>query len=562
MPSRSPLKRIFAPLFIALLILAALFAGVTWLPLRSARNEWRTGHFADAIDDGQRWSRMRMWPNQYHQLLAIAYMSSRQQSAAQPHLDALRGKTLMFSVVPKDEVARRLFALGEYESFLRYDEAVHEKSEAADTALYRAAVYAMDPRSLPRAMQVLATIDRRSVDPRKLASLQASIEQRKSGQVPWVLDRDGKTIASLIWSAAATPPLPKVAPSSDFAPLIAADAGPLTIGAHLDRLGSLDDVETTLDSAVQHAAKSALAKYRGALVAIDPRTNELLAIVSNDPRGPAKNLALESQYEPGSIIKVLTGMNALNSGVNVNAMFPYVCKGELMIDGRHFGDWIPSGHGTLPDLEEALAESCNVFFADLGLHMGTDRVRKFMNSAGFDQQVDLGLFKVPLGRFNGEVFNKFETAYMSIGLEHESVTALHVAMLASMMANRGVLTTPRLLRARRSILGEVTQGPPPQAQSRIASTEAARRMVGAMVAVVNRPKGTGRRADLEGVPLALKTGTAGKRENGYQAVIIAFSPVDSPKIAFGIIAEDAGPAEFAGARIAHDFMAQIRDRLK
>ncbi|HEX7419264.1 MAG TPA: penicillin-binding transpeptidase domain-containing protein, partial [Thermoanaerobaculia bacterium] len=180
----------------------------------------------------------------------------------------------------------------------------------------------------------------------------------------------------------------------------------------------------------------------------------------------------------------------------------------------------------------------------------------------FDQQTDLGIFKVPLGRFNGDAFNRFETAFMSIGLEHESVTALHVAMLASMMANRGVLTTPRLLRARRSILGEVTQGPAQQAQARIASTEAAKKMVQAMVAVVTRPKGTGRRADIDGVPLALKTGTAGERKNGYQAVIMAFAPVDSPKIAFGIIAEDAGPAEFAGAKIAHDFMEQIRDRLK
>src|SRR6476469_4946719 len=441
MPKRSPLKRIFAPLIIAFLVLAALFAGVTWMPLRSARNEWRTGHFADAIDDGQRWSQMRMWPNQYHQLLAVAYMSSRQQSAAQPHLDALRGKTLAFSLMPKDEVASNLFAQGQYQSFLRYDEAVHEKSEAADTALYRAAVYAMDPQSLDHAAQILATINKGSVDPQKLAALQSAVDQRKSGKVPWVLDRDGKPIATLIWSAAVKPPLSNLETSADFAPLIDKAAGQLTLGAHLDRLGSLDDVETTLDSVVQHAAKVALQKYRGAFVAIDPRTNEVLAIVSNDPKGNAKNFALESQYEPGSIVKVLTGMNALNSGVNVNAMFPYMCKGELMIDGRHFGDWIPSGHGNLPDLEEALAESCNVFFADLGLHMGTDRVRKFMNTAGFDQQTDLGLFKVPLGRFNGEVFNKFETAFMSIGLEHESVTALHVAMLASMMANRGVLTT-------------------------------------------------------------------------------------------------------------------------
>ena len=578
MPNRSLLTRLFAPLIIALVVLTGLFAGVTWMPLRTARDEWRRGRFPDAIADAERWSHMRMWPNQYHQMLAIAYMSGRQDSVAQLHLNALRGKTLMLSLVPKDEVARRLFAQGQYKGFLRYDDSVHEESEPADTALYRAAVLAMDRDSLPRAYRVLQSINKAAVDPKKLAALQVSLDQRRSGKVPWVFDRDGKTIGVLrwndgsVWSPASAGDVGAEArthteatltsANPDFDALIDRDAGQLTLGAHLDRLGTAEDVETTLDSEIQHAAKKALETYRGAFVVIDPRTNELLAIVSNDPRGAPKNFALESQYEPGSVVKVLTGLNAIDSGVNVDSMFPYQCNGALMIDGRRFGDWLPQGHGLLPDLDEALAESCNVYFADLGLRMGADRIRKFMNTAGFDQQIDLGLFKVPLGRFNGDAFNRFETAYMSIGLEHESVTALHVAMVASMMANRGVLTAPRLLRGRRSILGEVTQGATQQPQARIASREAAQRMVQAMVAVANRPKGTGRRADIDGVTLALKTGTAGQRANGYQAVIMAFAPVDSPKIAFGIIAEDAGPAEFAGAKIAHDFMLQIRDRLK
>lgn len=558
MQKRSPLTRIFAPLVIALVVLFLLFAVVTWMPLRSARDEWRSGRFADAIDDAQRWSRMRMWPNQYHQMLAIASMSSRQTPLAQSYLDALRGRTLLFSVVGKDEVARRLFAQGEYDAFLRYDEAVTDRHEPADTALYRAAVYAMDPQRLAKAQQVLRSIDKSAVDAKKLAALTASIEQRRTGSVPWVLDRDGSPIASVAFHSP-----PEVATTNrDFDDLVDANAGQLTLGALKTRLGFGEDIETTLDSTMQHAAKIALQNYRGAFVVIDPRTNELLAIVSNVPKGPSKDYALESQYEPGSIVKVLTGLNALSSGLDVNAMFPYHCSGELMIDGRHFGDWMPQGHGTLPDLNEALAESCNVFFADVGLRLGTQQLKKFMSAAGFDQQTDLGLFKVPLGRFNGEAFNKFETAYMAIGLEHESVTALHVAMLASMMANHGVLTTPRLLRGRRSILGEMTRGAAPQAHVQIASRAAADRMVQAMTAVVTRPRGTGRRAGIEGVSLALKTGTAGKRENGYQAVIMAFAPVEAPKVAFAIIAEDAGPAEFAGAKIARDFLEQIRDRLK
>ncbi|HSP15057.1 MAG TPA: penicillin-binding transpeptidase domain-containing protein [Thermoanaerobaculia bacterium] len=534
------MRRTFAPLVAALVVLVILFAIVTWLPLRSARTQWRGGHIADAIATAEGWSRTRMWPRQYEQVLAAAYLTSGHSDAAKPYLDALRGHELWFSVMAKTDVANRLFARGDYAGFLLYDAAIHERKEPADATLYRAAALAETDR-IPAANAVLRSIDRRAVDSRKLSALQNALAQES----PHVLDRDGTTIGA----------------NPDYQSFIDAHAGKLTIGAYAARIGHHETIETTLDSAVQHAAKEALKGYRGSIVAIDPRTNELLAIASSDPNGHQSNLALEAQYEPGSIIKVLTGLNAMSSGVDVQSMFPYHCSGDLLIDGRHFGDWLPFGHGDLPDLDEALAESCNVYFADLGLKLGADRLRRFMISAGFDGQTDIGLFQVPLGQLKGEMFNQFETASLAIGLEHESVTALHVAMLASMMANRGVLTTPRLVRARRSLLGEVVTGPGPQAQARIAPREAAERMVQAMIAVVERPKGTGRRADVDALSLALKTGTAGKREDGYQAVIMAFAPADAPRIAFGIIAENAGPAEYAGAKIAHDFVSAIQGRI-
>src|SRR5207237_1362507 len=119
-----------------------------------------------------------------------------------------------------------------------------------------------------------------------------------------------------------------------------------------------------------------------------------------------------------------------------------------------------SGHGRLNSIDDALAVSCNVFFADLGLRLGRDRLRQFMTAAGFDGQVDLVYARVPLGRTVGQIFNNFETALYAIGLEHERVNALHVAMLASMMANRGLLTTPLLVRRRRSLRGSVAASSP------------------------------------------------------------------------------------------------------
>lgn len=499
------MKRVFLIVFLIVFVTSSL--SITWLALDQSREAWLAHRDAEAIARAELWSRLHLWPAQYHQLLAAAYLEAGNHDAAKPHLDAIGSP--WFSAISKDDVARRL----KLDDFIVYDAASHER----DTPV--------------------------------VVRYRQAIEQRKqAGSYPLVFDRNRQAIAMYQIANKDV-----VAINRDFEPLM------LTFAANLPRIGTDDMIVTTLDPNIQKAALQALGGFRGALVAIDPRTNELLAVASNRGRGELANIAFDQQYEPGSIVKVLTGLNALESGVDVNSMFPYDCKGDLLIDGRHFGDWIGSGHGVLPALDDALAESCNIAFADIGLRVGANRLHRFMSSAGFDQQANLELFSVPLGKNVGQTFDRYETALYSIGLTHESINALHVAMIGSMMANRGVMTTPRLLRERRSIIGEVKSRPAAQTRTKLASPEHAEAMVRAMVAVAVSPKGTGRRAPVEGLPMAMKTGTAGERANGgLEAVIVAFAPVDHPRIAFGVIAEDAGPAEFAGAKIAHDFLAAWR----
>jgi len=551
-PRRRGVRRFVLPLAITLAVLVALLFVVAWLPLRQGRDAWMRGRNAEAIAIGEKWSRLGLWPSQYHQLLAAAYLSAGRDAAASPHLGGIGA--VQFSVIPKDELARRLFARERYAAFLSYDAASRETSESADVPLYRAAALLATNR-LADAQKAFASIDKAHVNAARYAALQRTIAAHVIGAVPYVFDRNGGTIAVLRGHDAA-------AVDDDFAPLVSRDAGELTICAKLPQLGEDATIETTLDPFVQKAALKALGGFRGSIVAIDPRTNEILAIASSRGSGPLANLALEHQYEPGSVVKILTGLNAESGGVDLAALFPYTCKGFLEIDGRHFGDWLPAGHGVLHSIDDALAVSCNVFFADVGIRLGSDSLKRFMTAAGFDTQANLGVFQVPLGRTIGPVFNHFETAFFAIGLEHESMNALHVAMLASMMANRGVLTTPRLLVQRRSILGDVVSAGPQQTSVRLAPQAAAEAIVHSMQAVVSDPKGTGRRALVPGISLAMKTGTAGERKSGLEAVILAFAPVESPKIAFGVIAEDAGPAEFAGAKIAHDFLEAMQDRLK
>ena len=351
--------------------------------------------------------------------------------------------------------------------------------------------------------------------------------ERRSGVYPFVYDRDGHPLSL----------------NEDFRPVAALFAS--------KRAGLHERITTTLDPRIQRAALASLGDLHASLVAIDPRTNEILAIATTAPD------PLQHQYEPGSVIKLLTLLAALTNHVDVQSLFPFDCKGWLDIDGRHFGDWHPGGHGLLPNVDEALAESCNVAFADIGLKVGRDRLRAFHQRVGFDGAAQLGVFAVPLGKTVGDIFNNFETGFYSIGLAHESVTPLHLAMIASMLANRGAWATPRLIRDRRSFLGDA-RGVPQSKSEQIASREDVERVVAAMQAVVASPKGTGRRAQVDGVSLALKTGTAGSREHGYDALIVGFAPADNPKVAFALVAENAGAAEFAAAKVAHDFIDGLR----
>lgn len=545
-------RRILGCLSVALLLLVALLFGVAFLPLRQARDEWRTSRTADAIVTANRWIRLRIWSRQYNQLLAASYLSTGNRNAAQPHLDALRGKKQWFSIVPKAEVANRLFARGAYDDFLAYDAAVDDRG-GDDVLLYRAAAQLATGR-VPDAEATLRDVKRDAVDKDKIAAVDRALADRRTGSYPLVVDRNGQTIANFVLANQDV-----VAINTDFAPLIEKEAGGLTIESGAARFGVSSRIETTLDAALQKAALGALGGFRASLVAIDPKTNELLVIASNPGRGPIANLALESQYEPGSVMKVMSGLAAHEHGVALT--FPYRCTGALNIDGRSFGDWMEGGHGELATFDDALARSCNTVFADYGVRLGRDKLQDLFTKAGFEGQVDLGLFHAPLGRKVGNIFNNFETAFYAIGLEHQTATTLHLAMLATMMANRGVFTHPRLYTVRRSVLGEVIDEAPKHKGAQIVKREAAEQLVRAMAAVVTNPQGTGRRAQVEGVTLAMKTGTAGKEERGYHAVVIGFAPVENPKIAFALVAEESGSAEFAAAKIVHDFLTAIRGRL-
>src|SRR5581483_1522170 len=176
--------------------------------------------------------------------------------------------------IDKADVARRLFASDRYADFLAYDAASQERGDSDEVPLYRAAALAAT-NQIDAATRAMQSIQPSNVDRSKYAALQSAIDQRKNGAVPYVFDRTNRPIANYRPQTNDV-----VSTDPDFAPLIDRDAGQFTIATHLGDIGANDTIDTTLDPFVQQAALKALGKNRGSLVAIDPQTNEILAIAN------------------------------------------------------------------------------------------------------------------------------------------------------------------------------------------------------------------------------------------------------------------------------------------
>ncbi|MEO8215800.1 MAG: penicillin-binding transpeptidase domain-containing protein [Acidobacteriota bacterium] len=543
---------------VSLILAVPLIAGILFfaagLPLVNARSAWLSGDVSGA-SQALRWGRFGIRAADYNRARAAIALSDGNPEAANSALARLSGESAPWlPVFTKDVVGRKLLAAGKYEEFLRFDRAARDWQKTSEGWLIRSAAEA-GMGNISGAQAAFGNVQAGDVERSRYEMLRTALAERADGVFPLLLDRNGTPIAE--WNSKTND---LRATSSDFEAFVDRSGGPRTVESNLTAPLRQFTLELTLDPFVQRAALSALGTNRGSLVAIDTDTNEILAIANNGGDGAATDLALDGDYEPGSVIKVLTALNGVERGVGLSGFFPRECDGSLDLDGRIFHDW--QRHGQIGDLNRALAVSCNVVFGELGLQIGKERLLSFMAAAGFGQTVDFGLLRAPLGRIVRPVEGPYDTASLAIGLEKERINALHVAILASMVANRGVMTIPRLVRSRRTILGDELPLPPGTPPRRIASDAAAAAVTEAMRAVVEASDGTGKRAAVSGFPIAMKTGTAGEGAHGFNSVILAFAAADRPRIAIGMISEHTGPAEFVGAKIAHDFFQSVGARFR
>jgi peptidoglycan glycosyltransferase len=337
-------------------------------------------------------------------------------------------------------------------------------------------------------------------------------------------------------------------------------------------------VETTLVPAVQEAAAAALGRQRGAVVALDPGTGEVLAMVSSpdfdpntlashdrkeataarealleDPARPLENRAVAGRlYPPGSVFKLVTAAAALESGrFDEKSVLP----GPAQLDLPQTNVSLPNSGGRAcgandqVSLTDALRISCNTAFGALGLQLGDDTIRKQAQSFGFGQEL-----RVPLRVTPSTVpqdMNEPQTAQAAIGQFDVRVTPLQMAMVSAGIANGGVVMRPTLVRAVRSQDLETIEEARPTELSQAVSADTAAALTRMMTTVVD--DGTGRAARISGVAVAGKTGTAQHAEGrAPHAWFTAFAPVQDPRVAVAVVVEDGGDAgdQASGGRTA------------
>jgi len=338
-----------------------------------------------------------------------------------------------------------------------------------------------------------------------------------------------------------------------------------------------NDVVLTIDSGVQKAAERALAGHRGAVVAIDPTTGAVLALasspgfspgdidadwkkLSSDPDAPLVDRAISSVYPPGSTFKVVTLTKVLASGIaGPDTVLP--APGVLSIGGGKVTNFEGAGYGSAT-LRKATQSSINTVYAHLGDRLGpvalVDQARAF----GFDAPVPFELAVTPSVMAAPESMTKWETAWAAVGQPVGShavngpvATAMQMALVASGVANDGVVMRPHLVDHTEDAAGATIAATQPLALTTATDPETAAAVRALMVSVVEG--GSGWRAGISGVKIAGKTGTAeiGKGLDSH-AWFIAFGPASgssTPRIAVAIVLENAG----VGGRIAAPAARQV-----
>ncbi len=365
-----------------------------------------------------------------------------------------------------------------------------------------------------------------------------------------------------------------------------------------------EDLHLSIDIGLQKLAYDTLGENNGAIVAIDPRNGSILLMVSKpgfDPNPfvegistkefktlqesedkPLFNRVLRGRYPPGSTVKPFIGLAGLETGVTDTSSQTF-CRGYYQLPGvdHKYRDWLRSGHGGM-NLEQAIVQSCDVYYYDLAKKLGIDRIHSYLSQFGFGIKSGIDISGDLTGLLPSREWKKKkrkapwyigETLIVGIGQGYFLATPLELASATATLAARGMRFPPRVVHASST---HGVAGPKNLIQAAGSPLTGLKRynidhIIHAMAGVVEDKRGTARRIQSEQYRIAGKTGTAQvysiaqdeeydveKLEKKMQdhALFIAFAPVEEPRIAIAVVVENGG----SGSAVAAPIARQIMDR--
>ncbi len=360
------------------------------------------------------------------------------------------------------------------------------------------------------------------------------------------------------------------------------------------------NVTLTIDAKVQRTADKLLEGKKGAVVALDVQTGDIIAMSSgprfdpnmftseiskedwsdlmNSKEDKLSNRVVQGAYPPGSVFKIFVAAAALSEGV-VTPSERMTCNGALQFGRRSFRCHKHSGHGSV-DLFESIVQSCDVYFYTVGQRLGVDRIYHYAHDIfGFGEPTDLGLGEeapglIPSTKWKQTYFRNpedkrwypGETLPVAIGQGAVTTTPLQIARALAAVVNGGKLLKPRIVKQLVASDGRVIQQSSEQPEV-IGTLEIEPWILDqvkqAMVGVVDDRRGTGHRAALpkeKGISVGGKTGTAQvvSRESGSKrddhAWFAGYAPADKPRVVVVAILENAGHGGAVAAPVVHDVM--------
>jgi penicillin-binding protein 2 len=374
----------------------------------------------------------------------------------------------------------------------------------------------------------------------------------------------------------------------------------IEVDAYGRELGQLDSVfptpganiYLTLNNRMQREAEACLEGKVGAIVALDPRTGNILALASSptysqeaferglsvaewdrinhDKTHPLENRVIKGQYPPGSTFKIVMAVAGLEENVITSSTMFY-CNGKLPFGNHVFHCWTKWGHGGV-NLYKALVESCDVYFYQVGLGLGIDRIAKWSKRFGLGEPTGVNLDKEMPGlvastawkkaRF-GRGWREGDTLSVAIGQGYNLATPIQMARVVASIANGGLIYKTHLVEKVESPAGEILYQARPEVHARLeASPETLEAVRRGMIGVVGETRGTGKPARLPGIQVAGKTGTAqvvaidrddpkrkreGKEDHAW---FVAYAPANNPKLAVAVLVEHGGHGGSAAAPLA------------